>query len=115
LTQPAGPRVTAHLQNLTHSTRDEPAEGRLLLCTGPDLPALVVIRSCARRRAVEPLFAAVRHGWGLEDARRQSRQVLMRWVTILAAGYALGQVLAYADPARTPGVTHEIRASVSAA
>jgi hypothetical protein len=28
----------------------------------------------------------------------------MRWVTILAAGYALSQVLAYADPARTPGL-----------
>ena len=25
-------------------------------------------------------------------------------VTILAAGYALGQMLAYADPARTPGL-----------
>ena len=28
----------------------------------------------------------------------------MRRVTILAAGYALGQMLAYADPARTPGL-----------
>src|SRR3954469_2119212 len=28
----------------------------------------------------------------------------MRWVTILAAGYALGQMLAYADPARVPGL-----------
>jgi hypothetical protein len=37
----------------------------------------------------------MKHGWGLKDAWRQSRQVLMRWVTILAAGYALGQMLAY--------------------
>src|SRR3954471_21440110 len=44
--------------------------------------------------AVEPLFAAMKHGWGLEDAWQQSRQVLMRWVTILAAGYALSQMLA---------------------
>ena len=58
----------------------------------------------AKRWAVEPLFAAMKHGWGLEDAWQQSRQVLMRWVTILAAGYALGQMLAYADPARTPGL-----------
>ena len=28
----------------------------------------------------------------------------MRWVTILAAGYALSQMLAYADPARVPGL-----------
>jgi hypothetical protein len=53
---------------------------------------------------VEPLFAAMKHGWGLKDAWQQSRQVLMRWVTILAAGYALGQMLAYADPARVPGL-----------
>src|SRR5206468_3215187 len=52
----------------------------------------------------EPLFAAMKHGWGLEDAWQQSRQVLMRWVTILAAGYALSQMLAYADPARIPGL-----------
>src|SRR3954465_14659260 len=37
----------------------------------------------------------MKHGWGLKDAWQQSRQVLMRWVTILAAGYALGQMLAY--------------------
>jgi hypothetical protein len=84
--------------------RDEPAEGRLLPCTGPGLPALVVTRGCARRRAVEPLSAAVRHGRGLEDARRQSRQVPTRRVTILAAGHAPGRMPAYADPARAPGL-----------
>jgi hypothetical protein len=84
--------------------RDRPAEERLLLCTDPDLPALAVIRSYAKRWAVEPLFAAMKHGWGLKDARQQSRQALMRWVTILAAGYALSQMLAYADPARVPGL-----------
>jgi hypothetical protein len=46
----------------------------------------------------------MKHGWGLKDAWQQSRQVLMRWVTILAAGYALTQMLAYADPARIPGL-----------
>ena len=84
--------------------RDGPAEERLLVCTDPDLPATEVITSYAKRWAVEPLFAAMKHGWGLKDAWQQSRQVLMRWVTILAAGYALGQMLAYADPARTPGL-----------
>src|SRR3954464_3855674 len=80
------------------------SEERLLVCTDPDLPATEVITSYAKRWSVEPLFAAMKHGWGLEDAWQQSRQVLMRWVTILAAGYALSQVLAYADPARTPGL-----------
>src|SRR3954466_5171967 len=84
--------------------RDRPAEERLLVCTDPDLPAPEVVTSYAKRWAVEPLFAAVKHGWGLKDAWQQSRQVLMRWVTILAAGYALSQMLAYADPARMPGL-----------
>src|SRR3954447_2052634 len=83
---------------------DRPSGERLLVCTDPDLPATEVITSYAKRWSVEPLFAAVKHGWGLEDAWQQSRQVLMRWVTILAAGYALGQMLAYADPARAPGL-----------
>ena len=81
-----------------------PGEERLLVCTDPDLPATEVITSYAKRWSVEPLFAAMKHGWGLKDAWQQSRQVLMRWVTILAAGYALGQMLAYADPARVPGL-----------
>src|SRR5437763_8624957 len=80
------------------------SEERLLVCTDPDLPATEVITSYAKRWAVEPLFAAMKHGWGLKDAWQQSRQVLMRWVTILAAGYALGQMLAYADPAPVPGL-----------
>jgi DDE superfamily endonuclease len=84
--------------------RDRPTEERLLVCTDPDLPATEVVTSYAKRWAVEPLFAAVKHGWGLKDAWQRSRQVLMRWITILAAGYALSQMLAYADPARVPGL-----------
>src|SRR5205085_4113542 len=83
---------------------DRPSEERLLLCTDPDLPAPEVITSYAKRWSVEPLFAAMKHGWGLKDAWQRSRQGLMRWVTILAAGYALSQMLAYADPARIPGL-----------
>src|SRR4051812_32351104 len=89
--------------------RDGAGEERLLVCTDPDLPAVEVITSYAKRWSVEPLFAAVKHGWGLEDAWQQSRQVLMRRVTILAAGYALGQMLAYADPARIPGLADPAR------
>src|ERR687885_357368 len=84
--------------------RDGAGEERLLVCTDPDLPAAEVVTSYAKRWAVEPLFAAMKHGWGLKDAWQQSRQALMRWVTILAAGHALGQMLAYADPARIPGL-----------
>src|SRR5690349_2075656 len=84
--------------------RDGAGEGRLLVCTDPDLPAVEVVTSYAKRWSVEPLFAAMKHGWGLKDAWQQSRQVLMRWVTILAAGYALSQMLAYADSARVPGL-----------
>jgi DDE superfamily endonuclease len=84
--------------------RDKPTEERLLICTDPDLPAIAVITSYAKRWSIEQLFAAMKHGWGLKDAWQQSRQVLMRWVTILAAGYALSQMLAHTDPARIPGL-----------
>ena len=85
--------------------RDKPRQQRLLICTDPALSAPLVISGYAKRWAVELLFRNLKHGWGLKDAWQQSRQVLMRWVTILAAGYALGQMLAYADPARVPGLT----------
>ena len=84
-------------------TGSPPCE-RLLICTDPDLSAITVITSYAKRWSIEPLFAAIKHGWGLKDAWQQSRQVLMRWVTILAAGYALNQMLAHTDPARIPGL-----------
>jgi len=83
---------------------DQPTEERLLICTDPDLSAITVITSYAKRWSIEALFAAIKHGWGLKDAWQQSRQVLMRWVTILAAGYALNQMLAHTDPARIPGL-----------
>jgi len=36
--------------------------------------------------------------------RQQSRQVLMRWVTVLAVGYAIPQMLAFTDPAHLAGL-----------
>ena len=62
-------------------------ETRLLICTDPLIPALDVIRAYSKRWAVEPLFFALKHHWGLKDAWQQSRVALIRWVTILAAGY----------------------------
>src|SRR4051812_42589635 len=83
---------------------NRPSEERLLLCTDPDLPAPDGITSYPQRGSVEPSFAAMNRGWGLKDAWQQSRQVLMRWWTILAGGYALGQMLAYAVPASATGL-----------
>jgi hypothetical protein len=83
---------------------DKPPEQRLLICTDPDLPALDVITAYAKRWAVEPLFKDLKHGWGLKDAWPRSRQVLMRWTTLLGVGYALTQMLAYTDPARLAGL-----------
>lgn len=74
-------------------------ETRLRICTDPLLPAIDVIQAYARRWAVEPLFFALKHQWGVKDAWQQSRQALIRWVTILSTGYALNQILAYSDPA----------------
>jgi len=79
---------------------DKPRVQRLLICTDPTLSALAVIRGHAKRWAVESLFRNLKHGFGLKDAWQQSRQVLMRWVTVLAAGYAVNQMLAFADPVR---------------
>jgi hypothetical protein len=83
---------------------DTPTEERLLICPAPDRSAITVITSYAQRGSLEPLFAAIKHGWGLKDAGQQSRQVLMRWVTNLAVSYALNQLLAHTDPARIPGL-----------
>jgi hypothetical protein len=83
---------------------DKPRVQRLLICTDPDLSALEVISGYAKRWAVESLFKNLKHGWGLKDAWQQSRQVRMRWVTVLAAGYAIPQMLAFTDPACLAGL-----------
>ena len=81
-------------------------ETRLLICTDPMMPALDVIRAYAKRWAVEPLFFALKHHWGLKDAWEQSRLVLIRWVTILATSYAINQIMAYSDPALIGDLAH---------
>jgi hypothetical protein len=84
--------------------RDKPCVQRLLICTDPALSAPVVISGYAKRWAVESLFRTLKHGFGLKDAWQQSRQVLMRWVTVVAAGYAINQMLAFTDPAGLAGL-----------
>ena len=84
--------------------RAKPTEERLLICTDPDLPATESLTDYAKRWSVEPLCAAMKHQWRLKDAWHRSRQALRRWVTVLAAGCALSQILAHSDPARIPGL-----------
>ena len=84
--------------------RDKPRQQRLLICTDPTLSATEVITGYAKRWSVEALFKNLKHGWGMKDAWQQSRQVLMRWVTVLAAAYAINQMLAFTDPARLDGL-----------
>ena len=84
--------------------RDKPRVQRLLICTDPALSAPEVISGYAKRWAVESLFRTLKHGFGLKDAWQQSRQVLMRWVTVVAAGYAINQMLAFTDPAGLAGL-----------
>jgi hypothetical protein len=84
--------------------RDKPRQQRLLICTDPALSAQLVISGYAKRWAVESLFRNLKHGFGLKDAWQQSRQALMRWVTVLAVGYAIPQMLAFTDPARLAGL-----------
>lgn len=72
---------------------------RLLLSTDPNLSAVAIILSYAQRWSIEPLFFALKHLWGWTEAWQQSRQALARWVTMLALGYALNQILAYSTPA----------------
>jgi len=86
--------------------RDKPRQQRLLICTDPVLSAQVVISGYAKRWSVESLFRNLKHGFGLKDAWQQSRQALMRWVTVLAVGYASPQMLAFTDPARLAGLAH---------
>jgi DDE superfamily endonuclease len=83
---------------------DKPRVQRLLICTDPALSAPEVISGYAKRWAVESLFRNLKHGFGLKDAWQQSRQALMRWVTVVAAGYAINQMLAFADPAGLAGL-----------
>src|ERR1700761_8492629 len=84
--------------------RDKPRVQRLLICTDPALSAQVVISGYAKRWTVESLFRNLKHGFGLKDAWQQSRQVLMRWVTVLAVGYAIPQMLAFTAPAHLAGL-----------
>lgn len=94
---------------------DRRSDTWLLLCTDPTLPPLEVIRSYAKRWAVESLFRSLKHQWGLKDAWQRRRQVLMRWVTVLAVGFALNQILAFSDPAQLDGLAQPApwRAGVS--
>src|SRR6201996_4173357 len=76
--------------------RDKPRQQRLLICTDPALSAPLVISGYAKRWAVEALFRNLKHGFGLKDAWKQSRQALMRWVTILTVLFSHSSAAAVA-------------------
>lgn len=75
----------------THGKRSKP---RLLLSTDPSLTAKAIIQAYALRWKIEPLFHALKNGWGVKDTWQRTRQVLHRWVHILCLAQALPQLLA---------------------
>jgi len=71
---------------------------RLLLSTNPHLSARDVILAYEKRWAIEPMFNQMKNAWGMKEAWQQTRQVLHRWVHIIALGYVLPQLLAIKCP-----------------
>ena len=70
------------------------SEQRLILCTDLSLSAARILLAYGKRWSIEDLFNQLKNRWGWKDAWQQSRQVLHRWSQILAASYAVPQLLA---------------------
>jgi hypothetical protein len=66
---------------------------RLILSTDLSLSAARIILAYGRRWAIEDLFNQLKNRWGWKETWQQRRQVLHRWVQILATSYALPQLL----------------------
>ena len=71
---------------------------RLLLSTDTILTGLEIIQAYEKRWAIEPMFNQMKNAWGMKEAWQQSRQVLHRWVHIIALSYVLPQLLAIKCP-----------------
>lgn len=71
---------------------------RLLLSTDTHLTGLEIILAYEKRWAIEPMFNQMKNAWGMKEAWQQTRQVLHRWVHIIALGYVLPQLLAIKCP-----------------
>jgi hypothetical protein len=67
---------------------------RLLLSTLTELSAESILTFYEKRWCCEPMFNQLKHAWGLQETWQQTRQVLHRWVQIVALAYALPQLLA---------------------
>jgi len=67
---------------------------RLLLSTDTELTGLEIIKAYEKRWAIEPMFNQMKNAWGMKEAWQQTRQVLHRWVHIIALAYVLPQLLA---------------------
>jgi hypothetical protein len=70
------------------------SEPRLILCTDLSFSAARILLAYGKRWSIEDLFNQLKNRWGWKDTWQQSRQVLHRWSQILAASYALPQLLA---------------------
>lgn len=71
---------------------------RLLLSTDTQLTGLEIIQAYEKRWAIEPMFNQMKNAWGMKEAWQQTRQVLHRWVHIIALGYVLPQLMAIKCP-----------------
>lgn len=67
---------------------------RLLLSTDTNLSGLDIILAYEKRCCIEPMFNQLKNAWGMKQAWQQKRQVLHRWVHLIALGYILPQLLA---------------------
>ena len=74
---------------------------RLLLSTDPSHPAEDVIMTYSLRWTIEPMFAALKWGEGMNDMWMQSVETFHRWLHIVQIGRALIQMLAVKADAAT--------------
>jgi hypothetical protein len=71
---------------------------RLLISTDTELTGLDIIVAYEKRWCIEPMFNQLKNAWGIKQAWQQSRQVLHRWVHIIALSYVLPQLLTIVCP-----------------
>ncbi|PVZ68286.1 hypothetical protein [Pelagibaculum spongiae] len=81
--------VWSQLQN----ERGEWKPAALIICTDTKISAEAIIQAYARRWSIETAFNQLKLAWGMKECWQQSKQVLMRWMHLMMAGYGLVQLL----------------------